>query len=266
MPIMTLFVAMAATAVPTTPVARGPISGPRFSPGVTGFLTNEYDNYSGTGGARRSSTARSEMKLGATRLNLALSDGMRKFDDQKFHARRFEANLSHQFGDHVTTRTIASIAGNSPVYARSQFGQEVSYRFSGATSVTAGFRRSNYFGGINVNSYSLGVSQQVGPARLGYRLSSYSTPGQSRNLGHLFSATVYDGAGLTQLWLGTGDNDRELFGVGRLAGRTSSLELRRTQHIAGPLSVQAGFRKSWLDFGATSYRGTGLQLGLVIGR
>jgi len=231
---------------------------------ITASLEGEYLSYSGPNGSRITVDARTRIDAGDTKLDFALSQGVRKAGDEKFNATRAQATLVHNWSSRFSSRTSASIATSNPVFVNRELIQDISFKVTPTTVLTAGGRYARYDPGLDAWSWSLGAAQYFRGGFVSYRFSSFDIDQLGHAVGHLVSARLDDPYGGNQVWFGHGTalHDADWLGAPE-KGNYTQIEYRRTQPIAGGVSVSLGVKRNWYDTPSTKFHGTGVRLGLI---
>ncbi len=194
--------------------------------------------------------------------------GERDFDATSHGGTRLSGTWYRTWNDTVSTRTAASIADDDPVFTRHQFEQDVTFRTSRRTNLTAGLRQSEYFGNGDVFALSLGGALYVDRIVLRYRYTHHDVAGQADGSAHLISARLADrrGAGATQLWIGASDTFQAFdWSPTALPGDGRSVALRRVQPLTDSLALKLAIERAWQDTPAGDYTASTVTVGLRIG-
>jgi YaiO family outer membrane protein len=107
----------------------------------------------------------------------------------------------------ISTRTHLFVSEDKPVFAQLDVAQDVTAKVLQNTTVTAGGRYAQFFGGRDVWFLSAGVRYYFPIGSVAYRLSHVDPEGQRSFLAHLVNVSLKDpgGKGETRLWLGAGE-------------------------------------------------------------
>ena len=231
---------------------------------IVASVDGEYLSYSGDFGHRVVVNAQTRIGTGATKYGLLLSQGTRKAGDETFHATRVQGSVVHDWSSRLSTRTMAGLGSNEPVFVNRELGQEVSYKLFPETVITAGGRYARYFGNVDSWSWSLGAAQYFKGGYVSYRFSDYDTQRLGHSAGHLVSGKLSDPYGSTQLWVGHGTalHDADFLPVPQ-KGKYTQVELQRSQRLGAGISLNVGARRSWNETATAKVRGTGVRVGLT---
>jgi YaiO family outer membrane protein len=230
---------------------------------VVASVTAENLSYSDGFGKRRVVSARSRFDMSRTKVQLGLAQGRRSGGDGHSNATQGSAVLVHDWGP-VTTKTSASIASNSPVFANRDFSQEVSLNVLPTTVVTAGVRYARYFTGIDSWSLSLGATHYFRGGLIGYRFSAFETEHRGHSVGHLVSGKLDDPYGSTQAWVGHGTaiHDAEWLPTPE-KGKYTNVEVARSLKLGSGLNLELGVKRGWYRVPSTHFNANGIRLGLT---
>jgi len=203
-----------------------------------------------------------------TTLVIEGAHGERKVAGQKWDGQRAKANLYVNWTDHFYTNTAASVATNSPVFARHDISQ--TFYFTPVkglgTTLQLGLRTAEYYGGQTVNAYSLGASQYWGSLIASYRFTHYDPDKKKSNNGHLLSVRLNDatGHGHTQAWL---SYSKTLHSYDWLPNQTGEGEnkgiaIERVQPITEDMEIKALVGRDRIKTPVNDYNATKGRLGL----
>lgn len=239
---------------------------PRLDLGaVMASVDGDYLSYGGDRGSRRTVNARTQLGLGETKVHLGVSQGQRRVDGDKMAATRVSGALVRDWSPSVSTRTSVGLSSNQPVFVRREVAQDLIYKPAAQTLLTAGARYANYFGGVDVLSWSLGAAQYFDAGMVSYRFSAFKIEDLGNSVGHLASAKLNDAAGSTQLWVGHGTAIHDPDWLATPAkGKLTSVELRRSLRVSKAAALSVGIKRSWYDTPAEKFRATGLHAGVTI--
>lgn len=231
---------------------------------VAASVDGEYLSYSEGFGSRRIVNADTRFGLGSTKLSFAVGQGERKSDGQRYNSMRGSATLVRDWSSRLSTRTTASLAKDTPVFANREFIQDISYKLPTGTVATLGGRYARYYRDRDAWSWSLGATQYFRGGFIGYRFSSYDIDRVGHAVGHIVSGKLADPYGSTQLWLGRStaavDNDALLTPE---KGKFTEVSLRRSLPLKGGIALTAGLKRNWFRTPSAKFEGTGFQLGLT---
>lgn len=243
---------------------QGQAQGPIDIKKVTASVDGEYLSYSGPHGSRRIVNGETRADLGKSKLSFGIAQGQRTAGDNKFRGTRVSAAVVRDWNRRISTRTSASIATNSPIFAKRDLAQDVSFKLMPQTLLTVGARHTRYFGDVTAVSLSAGAAQYFRGGFVSYRYSSYDIKGLGRSPAHLLSARLEDPYGSSQLWLGHGESLQDLDWLASPhSGKSSRVELRRVHKIGGGVGLVVGLSKGWHDAGSGNFKSTGARLGLT---
>jgi YaiO family outer membrane protein len=224
-------------------------------------------DYSNGHGQRRELGFDLTHKIGATTLVLEGAAGQRNFGEERFRGKAATATVAHDWNHLVSTRTVVSLASDSPVFATRSIMQEVSIKPAAGLVVSAGAKHARYFQDVGVNSLSLAAAYHFPRGSVGYRATRYDVDRQGRANGHLVNFRVNDarGSGSTQLWLGSAETLIDsAFELGSNEGRVRSIALRRVQPIAGQFGLSFGIARNWMRSPTGNYQSTRPTIGIVL--
>jgi len=233
-----------------------------------GVLTESTD-YSGPYGKRQEMTIESSWDFGKTALVLNASHGKRKFEGASFKGYQLSTSVYRDWNERISSRTSVSLADNSPVFARRELVQDISYKLVPNALVTVGGKYASYYGGVDVASLHAGGSLYFRGGFATYRFGVHDVEGRGRQYSHLASVRLKDpkGSGQTQMWVsaGTALHEQEVVAAGR-HGKYRGVHLQRVQPLAGPLALSLGLGRTWYDTPAGDYQGTKATVGFTISR
>lgn len=216
-------------------------------------------------GKWRTVNARSQIKAGGTRIDMSLSRGSRAANDGITTAARAQVSVAHDWTPTLATRSYGTLASRSPVFVNREVGQDVNFKPVASTVLTAGTRYSQYFGGADSWSWSLGASRYFPGGFVSYRFSSYDTKNLGNTTGHVIGAKLNDPYGATQAWVGFGTslNDVDWLSSPQ-KGHQTVIELRRLQPIGHGISLSLGAKHAWIQSGDGRYEGSGVHFGIQL--
>jgi YaiO family outer membrane protein len=224
----------------------------------------EYTDFSKLYGDRAVLTADSRVGIGqSTRFSLSLSEGQRRGSAVRSRGTQGAVSIDHDWSDRLSSRTTAALASNGAVFAKIQFGQDISYKIAGGLVGTIGGKYSSYGNRNDVATWSAGAAYYLRGATFSYRYSLLASSRFGRSQAHLASVRVKDpgGSGSTQLWAGHGTSLYEVDLPRAANGRFTSIALQRSQPIGGGVALEAGVNRAWYETPTGKYRGTGVVAG-----
>lgn len=261
-PLVLAFASSAYAAEPASEKASGPSLAK-----IAAMVEGEYLSYSGPFGSRRIVNAQSRVDTGDTTLSLGISQGTRNTDDDKFNATRVTVGVAHDWTPRLSTRTLASISSNQPVFVNRELVQEVSYKPLSQTVLTVGGRYARYWGGVEALSWSLGASQYFGGGMFSYRFTRFDVHNIGQTIAHLASVKLQDPYGSNQLWVGHGSALHDAIWLATPEkGNYTSFEYRRIQPIGGGVGLMVGVNRAWYNADSNKHRSTGVRAGLTFER
>lgn len=231
-------------------------------------LNVERTSYTGGRGSRSIATADTVLAMAQdTKLFLSLSGGERRVAGASTRSVRGSGAWTQQWTDHLSTTASASVASNSAVWARSQFGLDVRYEIVDGLVAAVGGKRAAYGGGDNVTTWSAGAAYYGRGFSLDYRYSALDSARLGWSHAHLASARISDphGAGSTQLWFGAGSSLYDVVTASQPRnGNFTSLALRRVQPVRGPVSLSFGLGRDWYRTPTGHFQATRLSFGVSV--
>lgn len=244
------------------------LSSPAIAGKVTG--TYEYTDFTEQFGERSVASAEATVKSKADDVTFVVtgSYGERNTDDASFSGYRVGGQVYIDWTDSVYTRTAASIGDDSPVFAKRDYAQDINFKTATGTTFLLGARYTDYYGDVNVKSYSAGITQKFGDRfSASYRYTQYDSELTGTSDGHLGSLKLSDadGAGSTQLWVGYADT---LYAYDWLPstgeGKQKSAFIRRVQPLNQNLALNLGFGRAWYETPVADYSSVTGQVGLTV--
>lgn len=234
----------------------------------------ERTDYSGIFGERNTYSIENVTAFGPSdkrnHLVLGYTYGERQYDGATFDTGRWNGALSIRWGKLLSTQTSVAFAGNTPVFAERDYGQDVTVHLDQFT-VSGGVRRTEYFNDATVDSWNVRGALYFGDegkrGSVSYRYAKYDLENVGTTDSHLVSLRVNDfgnSLGNTQLWVGKGSTlQDDSFGVATASGDLTSYTLRRVQPISSHLAVNltVGYREYERALG--NYDGTTYGVGLT---
>ncbi|EAA6342290.1 TPA: YaiO family outer membrane beta-barrel protein [Salmonella enterica subsp. enterica] len=217
----------------------------------------DYTDYSGGHGTRNIifSELKNKIDHGASVINV--SRGSRNYGDGKsWNAIRGGATVWYNWNTWISTRTGVSLAENSPVFARKDLQQDISFNLIPKTLLNFGYRFANYFGDTDVNAWSGGLSLYTGPLITSWKYTYYNTQDTGGSYSNIVSLRINDqkGAGNTQLWLsrGTGAYTYD-WSPDTRKGALKSISIKRVQPLNERLILGLTLGKQWYNTPVDNY-------------
>jgi YaiO family outer membrane protein len=228
----------------------------------------EYTSFSKLYGSRTVLTADSKLGVGHyTRFIFSASGGQRSGSNSTIRSAQVGGTVDHDWTDRLSTQSSASLASNGTIFAKTQFGQDISYELGHGLVGTIGGKYASYGNRNNVATWSAGAAYYMRGATLRYRFSLLDSSRLGRSTAHLASVRLQDpgGSGSTELWAGHGTSLYEIVNLPTAAaGKFTSVAVRRVQPIASGMAVNLGLNRSWFHTPTGNYRGTGVSLGFSV--
>jgi YaiO family outer membrane protein len=232
---------------------------------VSSSVRLEYTDFSKLFGDRAVLTADSKLGIGrATRVSFSLAEGQRRGVSSRSRGTQAVAAIDHSWSDRLSSRSSIGLASNGAIFAKEQFGQDISYKITDGLVGTIGGRYSSYGNRNDVATWSAGAAYYARGAMFSYRYSLLASSRFGRSYAHLASFRVKDpgGSGSSQLWVGHGTSLYEVDLPRSANGTFTSIALQRSQPIGGGVALDVGVNRAWYKTPTAKYRGTGLVAGL----
>ena len=204
-----------------------------------------------------------------TQVAFTVSAGRKRAGGDTKNATLASAAIDHDWSGHLSTHTVIGLANNGSIFAKRQIATDLNYALGNGLVGTIGGRYADYGNGNSVTTWSAGAAYYFRGASLSYRYNLLDSHQLGRSHAHLASSRFADpaGSGSTQLWVGRGSS---LYDVSTsptaVAGKFTSVAVRRQQPIASGLAINAGVNRTWYETPTGSYRGLGVSLGLTLAR
>ena len=231
------------------------------------LLSAESQDFSKNRGSLRSVRLEYKFEDGDTTVLAGPSVGERTAIGQSDTSLGFEGTVYQDWSKNVSTRTHLFVAENNPVYAHINVAQDITVRVAHRTTMTAGVRWAEYFGGRDVTFLSVGGRRYFKRGSIAYRFTWTKAEGREAFIAHLANLTLNDshGKGKTQLWLSTGTASlaRSQFDD-NFARNDRAFLIQRTQPVSLNFSVVPSFGLSSYGYAGGHYTSTNLGLGLLI--
>ena len=214
-------------------------------------------------GTLRSFSVEEGFVNGDTTFLLAPTFGERRMPGVDDDALGLRGTLYENWSPTVSTRTSLFLAEDTPVFAHIDVAQDLTVRVADRTTLTAGIRWADYFGGREATFLSLGARRYFSGGSIAYRLTGAQVDGQDHFLAHLVNLRLNDprGDGNTQLWLSSGDASLSQFDD-TLTGGNQAFMLQRTQPLSRDIALVAAAGLSSYDSSGGRYTATSFKLGL----
>lgn len=223
----------------------------------------EYTDFSDKQGRRDLAMLEVAGKQGRATLIGNLASGRRRYGDgQRWEATRATAIVYYDWNRRVSTRTSATLASDSPVFARRELGNDFNIKLMDRAVLLLGMRHSEYYGGMDANAWTLGASVYLPGWIASYRYTRYDLSNGGDSYGNVLSLKRKDkaGRGSTQLWIGQGTGVYAYDWTSRLqGGRLKSVSLRRMQPYGDALTIGLGIGKAWYETPVTRYEGLSMS-------
>lgn len=232
-------------------------------------LTAGYDfnDYSGTHGSRQMRFAEIKNTLDKGALVMNLSDGEREYNgDERYHSIRGRASLWYRWNGWLSTRSSITLAEDTPVFARQDVQQDVTVKVLKPLLITGGYRTARYYGGVDVDAWSAGLTWYAGPTITNWRYTWYDSHGAGDSYSHVVSLRLNDatGKGSTQVWVAWGSGAYNYdWAPERYTGTTQSVSLRRMQPLSEHWALGMTLGKQWYDMPLENYHGLNAALDLT---
>lgn len=227
----------------------------------------EHTSYNEDFGHRNTFGIEKSADFGDTTIIFGYTRGNRDYGLFDFDANRYSLSLYHDWNSTFSTRTSASAATDSPVFATRDYQQDLSIK-AGAAVFTVGGRRTNYFQDVDVTSWNAGGALYFDRGSVSYRYTSYDVSDLGTTDGHLASLRLKDGsgAGSTQLWVGHGSILQEYDFLPTTAdGDMTSVTIRRVQPLTQNVALNVSVGRVQYDTRFSDYDGNTVGLGLTFG-
>ena len=193
--------------------------------------------------------------------------GRRQFGDgQTYRGNNVSGTYYRKWSPVLATRSNVATSSNAPVFARRVLDQDVTYTGLNNTALTAGVRRTRYYGAVDANAWYVGGAYYLRRLTLRYRYTHQDIKGLGTSQGNLLSFRLKDarGAGSTQLWLGKGSTPHDYDWSSVLqVGNQQSISLRRVQPLSESISLSASIERTDYKTPSRHYDGMTSALGLT---
>lgn len=232
-------------------------------------LTAGYDfnDYSGSHGSRNMLFAEIKNTLDKGALVVNLSEGEREYAaGERYHSVRGRASLWHRWNDRLSTRSSIALAEDTPVFARQDLQQDITLKVLKPLLVTGGYRTARYYGGVDVDAWSAGLTYYAGPTITNWRYTWYDSHGAGDSYSHVVSLKLNDaaGKGSTQMWFAWGSGAYNYdWAPESYTGTTQSVSLRRVQPLNAHWVLGITLGKQWYDMPLENYTGVNAALDLT---
>lgn len=203
-------------------------------------LSGETQEFSDEGGSLRSVSLDYKLDFDDTTILVAPTVGQRRVNGTTQTATGFGAAVYHDWGGRLSTHTQAFAAENEPVFARYDLAQDLTIKVASSTTLTAGFRWAEYFGGRQVTFVSLGARHYFKGGSIAYRLTRVDPDDRNAFLGHMINLTLNDGhgRGKTQVWLSAGSSSLVRSQLDEsISGKDWAVFGQRTQPLTASLAL-----------------------------
>jgi len=239
---------------------------PALGAGIDFATGYEHTGFSDGQGSRDVARLEVSGKHGPATLIGNIASGRRRYgDDQRWDAMRGIGTLYYDWNRRLSTRTWATVASDSPVFARRELGNDFNLKVIDRTVLLLGMKRSEYYGGMDVNAWTIGASVYLSRWVARYRYTHYDLSDGGDSHGNVLSLKHKDraGRGSTQLWIGQGTGVCAYDWTARLqGGRLKSISLRREQPWGEALTIGLGIGKAWYETPLGRYDGLSLSADL----
>ncbi|MGX7895913.1 YaiO family outer membrane beta-barrel protein [Tsuneonella sp. HG222] len=228
----------------------------------------ESKDFSRDFGSVRSATIEYKAVLPDTAIVVTPTYGERSAPGQKDVAIGGRVAVYHDWLDGISTRTVAFVAEDAPVFANLDLAQDLTVKVLDNTTVTVGGRWARHFGDREVTFLSAGARQYFKRGSVAYRLSRVNPESGQAFFSHLFNLSVNDarGKGKTQLWLGAGAASLERAPLETdFTGDDLSVLIQRVQPVSKNIALIGGAGISSYDRPATRIIATTVSLGVQLG-
>ena len=214
-------------------------------------------------GTLRSFSVEEGFVKGDTTFLVAPTFGERRMSSERDDALGLRGTLYENWSPTVSTSTSLFLAEDTPVFAHIDVAQDLTVRVADRTTLTAGIRWADYFGGRDATFLSLGARRYFSGGSIAYRLTGAQVENQDTFLAHLVNLRLNDrgGDGNTQLWLSAGDASLSQFDDS-LSGSNYAFTLQRTQPLSRDVALVAAAGLSSYDSPDGRYTATNVRLGL----
>jgi YaiO family outer membrane protein len=243
------------------------VQGAAAQPRLVVNLSAETRDFGEDRGSLDSAVLEYKVEDGDTTVVFAPTYGERHAAGTNYTAAGFDGAIYQRWSDSISTRSEIFVAEDSPVFATFDFSQDVTVRIARNDTLTAGARWARYFGGHNVAFQSIGLRHYFPRGSVAYRMTRINPDNRDSFLGHLVNLSINDaqGAGKTQLWLGTGGASFDRVQAEDItSGNDNSIVIQRYQPIFGKFSLvgTAGVTSYSRPEGRTT--GSNFRLGMVV--
>ncbi|EAM2857313.1 YaiO family outer membrane beta-barrel protein [Salmonella enterica] len=216
-----------------------------------------YNNYSDGHGYGNVVYAELKKKVDHSTTVVNITHGRRNYGNgEAWNAFRGKVTVWYDWNSFFSTRTGISVSENTPVFARKDLQQDLSFKLIHNLLFTTGYRYANYFGDTDVNSFSGKISLYTGPVISSWRYTHYNTQGKGGSYSNIISFQLNDlnGKGNTQLWLsrGTGAYTYDWLSETH-KGTLESISLRRIQPLTDRLNLGVTLGKQWYNTPIDNY-------------
>lgn len=198
---------------------------------------------------------------------LSAGAGRRQFGDgQTYRGHNATGTYYRKWTPVLSTRSHVAVSSDDPVFAGRVFDQALTYSGFTSTTLTAGVRRTRYYGDVDADAWYVGGAYYLRRLTLRYRYTHHDIEGLGASHGNMLSLRLKDarGAGSTQLWLGKGStlHDYDWSPVLQ-AGNQQSVSLRRVQPLSDSVSISASIERTEYKTPSRHYDGITSALGLT---
>lgn len=223
---------------------------------ATGY---EYTGFSDNQGRRELAMLEVAGRSGPATLVGNIASGLRRYGDgSQWRATRGSATLYYDWNRRLSTRTLAAVSDDTPVFATRELGNDFNLKLGKQVVLLLGMKRSEYYGGMDANAWTVGASVYRPRWVASYRYTRYDLSNGGDSYGNVLSLKLKDatGRGNTQLWIGQGTGVYAYDWTSRLqGGRSSSVSIRRVQPYGDALTLSFGIGKAWYETPLSRYDG-----------
>lgn len=232
-------------------------------------VSGSYDhtNYSDNFGHRGVVGVEASFDAGNTTFVVSGERGVRDYGPGfRFDSNRISGTVYHDWNSRLSTKTWAKFAGDTPVFAKREYGHDFILKVRPGTNVVLGAKKTEYFGGQDANSVAIGAQQYFKRGYVGYRYTHNDMRFGDNTHSHLLTGRLNDasGEGFTQAWYGQGTSVMDYDWTPVVAkGKQRGFAVARSQPLNENWSVDVNVGHQRFDTLLGDYSGTQAGVGVT---